>query len=105
MADSTAPAWRGLQSLFNQSQTAAQQQAAQAGQPPPAVGGAPGVPQPYDPTTGLPTPTTPTGAPPAATNVPASTGPSVESRRGIGHFGGGDTTAANNAADAAASGQ
>ncbi len=101
MADSTAPAWRGLQSLFNQSQTAAQQQAAQAAAPP---GGAPGVPQPYDPVTGLPTSTGPAGAPPAATNVPASTGPSVESRRGIGHFGGGDTTAANNTADAAAAG-
>lgn len=100
MADTTQPAWRGLQSLFDASAAQKQQQQQQQQAP---VGGAPGVPSPYDPVTGLPTPTPPpAGAAPAAAYTPPSTGPLVESRRGIGHFGGGDTTAANNAADAAA---
>lgn len=93
MADSSQPAWYGLRTLFNQSQ---QQQQQQAGQQQAPVGGAPGVPQPYDPVTGMPTPApAPAGAAPAATDTGMTAGPAYETRSGIGHFGGGPAAAAN----------
>lgn len=62
-------------------------------QPPPPTGSAPGVPQPYDPVTGMPTAAPPpAGAPPAASTM-TTAGPTTETRSGVGHFGGGATTA------------
>lgn len=111
MAGSTPPAYVGLQSLFDQSRAAQQQQAAQQNAP---VGGAAGVAQPYDPVTGLPTTPSsttgpslassiaggastasttplpgsmlPAGAPPVAAGADAN-GPTTESRSGARHFG------------------